>query len=80
MRKLYELIKKASDLDPATNEQIYLFLSEENGEVGTCLAVEQGVKNRDLKEETWQECVDVVVSALALIHRYDIPYKTEVVK
>lgn len=75
MRKLYELIKKASELDPATNEQIYLFLGEENGEIGTCLAVEAGLKHRDLEETTWQECVDVIVSTLALIHRYNISYE-----
>lgn len=57
-------------------EMDYLsYLTEEVGEVATCLAVKKGLKNKVPKETTEQECCDVIVTALALAYKSNPKWK-----
>lgn len=73
--QIFDRIKKCASLDKANNDGILSYIVEEVGEVATCLAVENGLKNRTLKETTQQECVDVLISTIGLMTRYNIDYE-----
>ena len=69
MKKLLERIRSVIVKDKGYPNNVAEYLNEECGEVNTALAVEKGLKNRKLEETTEQECVDVIVVALAIILR-----------
>ncbi len=69
MKELFKRIKIAGKLDKATNDQCLHYITEEVGEVATCLAVEAGLKNRVLKESKESELCDVIISSLGLLLR-----------
>lgn len=62
-------IKEAIKLDKVGRFEVYAYLAEEVGEVATAMATEAGLKNKTLKESSRSECVDVVVSAIALFYK-----------
>lgn len=76
MKDLFERVKKCSQKEKGSNIDILSYIMEEVGEVATCLAVEKGLKNRDLDESTPEECVDVIISTLGLLVRYNMDYDT----
>lgn len=66
---LIDRIRRCSDLDKSSDDQILLFIAEEVGEVATCLAVKNGLKKRELKEPVESECCDIIINCVALILR-----------
>lgn len=65
IQKIQHLQKR----DPAEDlSDIFLYAQEEMGEVAESLAVRKGFKNRQLREPLTSECVDVVISILALFY------------
>lgn len=73
MDNYLERLKKLSDLEPKTLEQMALKLSEEAGEVSQAVlsysdASGSGYKQLD-KEDIKEECVDTVLVALSLFYK-----------
>lgn len=68
LKKEIAKLQDIAKLDPGRDDLAWmnLYLVEEVGEVATCIAVEHGLKNKNPKETTSQECVDVIISALGL--------------
>jgi NTP pyrophosphatase (non-canonical NTP hydrolase) len=70
MKDLFDRIKIASSNDSAADSQsMMMYIIEEVGEIATCIAVEEGLKDRTLKEPKESECCDVLISVLGLIAR-----------
>ena len=70
MKNLFDRIKIASQHDKAVDAQsMLLYVTEELGEVATCIAVEEGLKDRVLKEPKESELCDIIISAAGLILR-----------
>ncbi len=68
--EMIEIVKEAVRNDKSkTADGVYLYLAEETGEVATAMAVERGLKNKTLKENSASECVDVIISAIGLFYK-----------
>lgn len=70
MRKLFERIQKCAQHDRAKDAPAFLlYATEELGEIATCIAVEEGLKDRVLKEPKESEACDAILSLIGLIAR-----------
>ncbi len=68
--EIYARAQQCSEGDIADNSRMLVYIVEEVGEVALALAVEDGLKDRELKETTPEECCDLLNSTLGLIARY----------
>ena len=80
MKELFARIQAASRSDKAANaEQMFLYLSEEVGEVATCISVDVGLKSRPLDEPMESELCDVLIATMGMLarsHGYDYMIET----
>lgn len=66
--EVFEKIQRCSKKDPAKNNaEAFLYVAEEFGEVAACISNEIGLKNKNLKETTAEECCDLIVSSISLL-------------
>lgn len=76
MRELFERIIAVAKADAAVNDaEMLLYLTEEVGEVATCIAVNSGLKRRKLDEPVESELADVLISTLGMLGR-KVNYET----
>lgn len=69
LKRVYHLTFK--DLDNGgTLDDLFRHTVEEVGEVSAAMTVEMGQKNKKLKETATEECVDLVICALALFYAH----------
>lgn len=68
MKGLLSRINEARKKDKArfNNPTFFLYLIEEVGEVSSCLANAEGIKNKKLKESAREEMCDVLITAIAM--------------
>jgi len=64
MKKILKTIEHLSHFDET--DSLMLALAEESGELATAILVEEGKKERVLKEPSHLEAVDAAICALAL--------------
>lgn len=80
MNEIISTLKEIVKRDPGSKLDYLAYLTEEVGEVATAIAVDNGTKNKKLKESVEQECCDVIVTAIATILKFNSDWTWKEIK